>query len=65
MVRTLSTDTSGREHGHADGDHLDRSADEANYRALVENLPAVIYQVAPDDDRRTMYVSRHVETALG
>ena len=39
--------------------------DEAKYRALVENLPAVIYQVAPDDDRRTMYVSRHVETALG
>ena len=39
--------------------------DEALYRALVENLPAVIYQVAPDDDRRTMYVSPHVETALG
>jgi PAS domain S-box-containing protein len=39
--------------------------DEARYRALVENLPAVIYQVAPDDDRRTMYVSPHVETALG
>jgi PAS domain S-box-containing protein len=38
---------------------------EAKYRALVENLPAVIYQVAPDDDRRTMYVSPHVETALG
>ena len=39
--------------------------DEARYRALVENLPAVIYQVAVDDDRRTMYVSPHVETALG
>ncbi len=38
---------------------------EARHRALVENLPAVIYQVAPDDDRRTMYVSKHVETALG
>jgi PAS domain S-box-containing protein len=44
-----------------DRDH----ADEAKYQALVENLPAVIYQVAPDDDRRTIYVSRHVETALG
>jgi PAS domain S-box-containing protein len=42
-----------------------RKSDEAKYRALVENLPAVIYQVAPDDDRRTMYVSSHVETALG
>ena len=62
MVRALSTDTSGREHGLG---AEDRSTDEANYRALVENLPAVIYQVAPDDDRRTMYVSRHVETALG
>ena len=38
---------------------------ETRHRALVENLPAVIYQVAPDDDRRTMYVSKHVETALG
>jgi len=65
MVRALSTDTSGREHGLPAGDHLDRNADEANYRALVENLPAVIYQVAPDDDRRTKYVSPHVETALG
>jgi PAS domain S-box-containing protein len=45
-------------------EHL-QHADEARYRALVENLPAVIYQVAPDDDRRTMYVSPHVETALG
>jgi PAS domain S-box-containing protein len=42
-----------------------RSRDDARYRALVENLPAVVYQVAPDDDRRTMYVSSHVETALG
>jgi PAS domain S-box-containing protein len=45
-------------------EHLEHT-DEARYRALVENLPAVIYQVAPDDDRRTMYVSPHVETALG
>ena len=44
---------------------VERGTDDAKYRALVENLPAVIYQVAPDDDRRTMYVSRHVETALG
>jgi PAS domain S-box-containing protein len=35
------------------------------YRALVENLPAVLYLVAPDDDRRTLYVSSHIEDALG
>lgn len=35
------------------------------YRALVENLPAVVYMVAPDDDRRTLYVSPQVELALG
>jgi PAS domain S-box-containing protein len=35
------------------------------YRALVENLPAVVYLVAPDDDRRTLYVSPHVERTLG
>jgi PAS domain S-box-containing protein len=46
-------------------ERLERHTDEARYRALVENLPAVIYQVAPDDDRRTIYVSPHVETALG
>ena len=55
---TDDRNTEGRREG-------DRSDDEARYRALVENLPAVIYQVAPDDDRRTMYVSSHVETALG
>lgn len=27
------------------------------YRALVENIPAVVYMVAPDDDRRTLYAS--------
>jgi len=38
---------------------------EQRYRALVENLPAVVYQVAPDDDRRTLYASSQVERALG
>ncbi len=38
---------------------------ESRYRALVENLPAVVYVVAPDDDRRTLYVSPHVERTLG
>ncbi len=38
---------------------------EQQYRALVENLPAIVYLVAPDDDRRTIYVSPQVERALG
>jgi PAS domain S-box-containing protein len=38
---------------------------EEKYRALVENVPAVVYLVAPDDDRRTLYVSPQVERALG
>ncbi len=60
----MSTGTNERDHAGRQGD-AERSTDEAKYRALVENLPAVIYQVAPDDDRRTMYMSSHVETALG
>ncbi len=40
-------------------------AAEEKYRALVENVPAVVYLVAPDDDRRTLYVSPQVERALG
>jgi PAS domain S-box-containing protein len=36
-----------------------------HYRLLVENVPAIVYQVAPDDDRRTLYVGPHVERALG
>jgi PAS domain S-box-containing protein len=38
---------------------------EARYRALVEGIPAVIYEMGPDDERRTLYVSPHVENILG
>jgi PAS domain S-box-containing protein len=38
---------------------------EARYRALIENIPAVVYMVAPDDDRKTLYVSPQIEIALG
>jgi PAS domain S-box-containing protein len=38
---------------------------EARYRLLVEHVPAVVYMVAPDDDRRTLWVSQQVEHALG
>jgi PAS domain S-box-containing protein len=60
----MTDGTDRREGAGAGAEHV-RHTDEARYRALVENLPAVIYQVAPDDDRRTIYVSPHVETALG
>jgi len=35
------------------------------YRTLVEQVPAVVYVVAPDDDRRTLFASSQVERALG
>jgi PAS domain S-box-containing protein len=35
------------------------------YRALVERIPAVVYEMGPDDERRTLYVSPHVESVLG
>ena len=38
---------------------------EARYRALVERVPAVVYEMDPDDERRTLYVSPHVEQVLG
>jgi PAS domain S-box-containing protein len=38
---------------------------EARYRVLVEQMPAIVYQVAPDDDRRTLWVSPSIEDALG
>jgi PAS domain S-box-containing protein len=38
---------------------------EAKYRALVEQVPAVVYEMGPDDERRTLYVSAHVEDILG
>jgi PAS domain S-box-containing protein len=60
----MTDGTDGREGAGPWTERLQHT-DEARYRALVENLPAVIYQVAPDDDRRTIYVSPHVETALG
>lgn len=37
----------------------------AKYRALVENIPAIVYEVAPDGDGTTLYVSAQVERVLG
>jgi PAS domain S-box-containing protein len=43
----------------------DVRSSEARYRALVERVPAVVYEMDPDDERRTLYVSPHVEQVLG
>ena len=43
----------------------DVRASEARYRALIERVPAVVYKMDPDDERRTLYVSPHVEQVLG
>ncbi len=43
----------------------DVRASEARYRALIERVPAVVYEMDPDDERRTLYVSPHVEQVLG
>jgi PAS domain S-box-containing protein len=40
-------------------------ASEARYRALIERVPAVVYEMDPDDERRTLFVSPHVEQVLG
>jgi len=37
----------------------------AQYATLLENLPAVVYEMVPDDDRRTRYVNRKIEELLG
>lgn len=43
----------------------ERSASEANYRGLVEHLPAIIYTARLDEASSTMYVSPQVESILG
>jgi PAS domain S-box-containing protein len=44
---------------------LELEASEARRRALVENLPAVVYEMAHDDDRRTLYISSSIQDLLG
>lgn len=43
----------------------DLRASERRYRVLVEQVPAVMYEMGPDDERRTLFVSPHVEEILG
>ena len=40
-------------------------ASAAQYAVLLENLPAVVYEMVPDDDRRSRYVNRKIEELLG
>lgn len=35
------------------------------YETLLENLPAVVYETDPDDERRTRYMNRMIEDLLG
>ena len=44
---------------------LELRSSEARYRALVEQVPAVVYEMGPDDERRTIYVSKYVEELFG
>ena len=45
--------------------HAELEASEASRRALIENLPAIVYEMAHDDDRRTLYISAGIEALLG
>jgi adenylate cyclase len=44
---------------------LELAGSEARHRALVENIPAVVYEMDPGDERRTIYVSERIEELLG
>jgi PAS domain S-box-containing protein len=37
-----------------------RDTSAMRYATLLENLPAVVYEMDPDDDRRTRYVNRNI-----
>lgn len=41
------------------------AASQAKYRALLENIPAVVYEMGDDDERRTLFVSPQIEELLG
>ena len=38
---------------------------ETRYRTLVDQVPAIMYEMGPDDERRTLFVSPQVEEILG
>jgi len=47
------------------GAEFELARSETRYRALVEQIPAIVYEMGPDDERRTLFVSHHVEEVLG
>ena len=42
-----------------------RTAADRRYRVLVEQVPAIVYEMDPDDERRTLFVGPQVEELLG
>jgi PAS domain S-box-containing protein len=44
---------------------LAREASEHRFQELVEQVPAIVYEMGLDDDRRSLYVSPHAEVLLG
>ena len=44
---------------------LQQQRSERRYRALVEQVPAIVYEMGPDDERKTLFVSPHAEELLG
>lgn len=44
---------------------LEADTTAARYQALVEGIPAVVYEMGPDDERRTLYVGPQIEELLG
>jgi PAS domain S-box-containing protein len=44
---------------------LELRQSETRYRTLVDQVPAIMYEMGPDDERRTLFVSPHVEEILG
>jgi PAS domain S-box-containing protein len=43
----------------------ERTAANRRYRVLVEQVPAIVYEMDPDDERRTLFVGPQVEELLG
>jgi adenylate cyclase len=60
-------DVGAEKHAEEERRDAERAATEAEarYRALVEGVPAVVYEMGPDDERRTLYVSHRIEELLG
>ena len=42
-----------------------RALSTIQYETLLENIPAVVYETDPDDERRTVYMNRKIEDLLG